>query len=192
MYKDEENFIHLYFFNGLTDDNIPIYKDIDLSSIPFSYTCIENGMYWKDYKFDNKSIIKINCTLVANNNNNSIEYKELKLKNNKDYVTLEDKKRKLKIKIRFDYNNFTHFFNQNCLCLIDEIDTLKSIGLDTIALDCRFSSEKYVSKIISLYIQAINKEAEGETLKETISSISQSPLDNGNFIDGRRLEDKNY
>ncbi|MGN1185525.1 MAG: U32 family peptidase, partial [Methanobrevibacter wolinii] len=118
--------------------------------------------------------------------------KELKLKNNKDYVTLEDKKRKLKIKIRFDYNNFTHFFNQNCLCLIDEIDTLKSIGLDTIALDCRFSSEKYVSKIISLYIQAINKEAEGETLKETISSISQSPLDNGNFIDGRRLEDKNY
>ncbi len=80
MYKDEENFIHLYFFNGLTDDNIPIYKDIDLSSIPFSYTCIENGMYCKDYKFDNKSIIKINCTLVANNNSNSIEYKELKLK----------------------------------------------------------------------------------------------------------------
>ena len=80
MFKDEENFIHLYFFNGLTDDNIPIYKDIDLSSIPFSYTCIENGMYCKDYKFDNKSIIKINCTLVANNNNNSIEYKELKLK----------------------------------------------------------------------------------------------------------------
>ncbi|OWT33218.1 peptidase [Methanobrevibacter sp. 87.7] len=118
--------------------------------------------------------------------------KKLKLKNNKDYVTLEDKKRKLKIKIRFDYNNFSHFFNQNCLCLIDEIDTIKNIGLDTIALDCRFSSEKYVSKIISLYIQAINKESEGETLKETISSISQSPLDNGNFIDGRRLEDKNY
>ncbi|WP_288194180.1 U32 family peptidase [uncultured Methanobrevibacter sp.] len=120
------------------------------------------------------------------------EGKNLELNDNKDYVTLEDKRRKLKIKIRFDYNRFSHFFNNNCLCLIDEIDTIKNIGVTNIVLDCRFSSEKYVSQIISLYTQGINGEADGESLKQTISNISQSPLDNGNFIDGRRLEDKNY
>ena len=120
------------------------------------------------------------------------EGKNLELNDNKDYVTLEDKRRKLKIKIRFDYNRFSHFFNNNCLCLIDEIDTIKNIGVTNIVLDCRFSSEKYVSQIISLYTQGINGETDGESLKQTISNISQSPLDNGNFIDGRRLEDKNY
>lgn len=120
------------------------------------------------------------------------EDKDLKLKNNKDYVTLEDKKRKLKLKIRFDYNKFSHFFNKNCLTLIDEIDNIKKIGIGNIALDCRFSSEKYVSNILSLYLQAINEETDLEYLKDTISNLSQSPLDNGNFIDGRRLEDKNY
>ncbi len=120
------------------------------------------------------------------------EGKDLKLKNNKDYVTLEDKKRKLKLKIRFDYNKFSHFFNKNCLSLIDEIDNIKKIGIGNIALDCRFSSEKYVSNILSLYLQAINEETDLESLKDTISNLSQSPLDNGNFIDGRRLEDKNY
>ena len=120
------------------------------------------------------------------------EGKDLKLKNNKDYVTLEDKKRKLKLKIRFDYNKFSHFFNKNCLTLIDEMETIRNMGLSNIALDCRFSSEKYVSNIISLYLQAINEEADLESLKNTISDLSQSPLDNGNFIDGRRLEDKNY
>ena len=120
------------------------------------------------------------------------EGKDLKLKNNKDYVTLEDKKRKLKLKIRFDYNKFSHFFNKNCLSLIDEIDNIKKIGIGNIALDCRFSSEKYVSNILSLYLQAINEETDLEYLKDTISNLSQSPLDNGHFIDGRRLEDKNY
>lgn len=118
--------------------------------------------------------------------------KKLNLKNNKDYFTLEDKKRKLKFKVRFDYNKFSHFFNHNCLCLIDEIETIKEMDISTIALDCRFSSEKYISSIIGLYVQAINNETDGKILKETISSMSQSPLDNGNFIDGRRLEDKNY
>lgn len=120
------------------------------------------------------------------------EGKNLELKDNKDYVTLEDKKRKLKIKIRFDYNRFSHFFNNNCLCLIDEMEDIKNIGVSNIVLDCRFSSEKYVSNIISLYLQAINGESDVKSLKETISNMSQSPLDNGNFIDGRRLEDKNY
>lgn len=120
------------------------------------------------------------------------EGKDLELKNNKDYVTLEDKKRKLKLKIRFDYNKFSHFFNKNCLSLIDEMETIKQMGLTNIALDCRFSSTQYVSNILSLYLQAINEEADLESLKNTISKLSQSPLDNGNFIDGRRLEDKNY
>jgi hypothetical protein len=80
MYKDEENYIHLYFFPGLTDDNLPLYKDIDLSKVKCAYTCEIQNNYVKDYKFDNKSIIKINCMLVTNNKANNIEYKQLTLK----------------------------------------------------------------------------------------------------------------
>ena len=30
MYKDNDGFIHLYFFNGIDDDNENIYCDINL------------------------------------------------------------------------------------------------------------------------------------------------------------------
>ena len=73
IYKDDEEFVHLYFFNGIDDNDKPIYKDIDLSNIPFTYSCITPF----DYKFDNKSIIRINCELVPNDINNKIEKKTL-------------------------------------------------------------------------------------------------------------------
>ena len=80
MYKDDNDFIHLYFFNGIDDNNEPIYCDINLSNISFTYTSkiLDNGAI--DYTFDNKSIIKINCTLVPKNKDKKIEYKTLSLK----------------------------------------------------------------------------------------------------------------
>lgn len=80
MYKDNDGFIHLYFFNGIDDDNENIYCDINLSNISFSYTStvLNNGAI--DYKFNNKSIVKINCTLVQKNKDKEIEYKVLSLK----------------------------------------------------------------------------------------------------------------
>lgn len=64
MYRDKEDFIHLYFFNGIDDNDKPIYKDIDFSDIPFKYTCDKQSDFIKDYKFRNKTIIQINCKLA--------------------------------------------------------------------------------------------------------------------------------
>lgn len=64
MYKDNEDFIHLYFFNGINDNDNYIYQDIDLSNIPFKYICNKESDYIKDYKFFNKTIVKIKCNLV--------------------------------------------------------------------------------------------------------------------------------
>lgn len=76
IYKDENEFIHLYFFSGIDEDEHPIYKNIDLSKIPFKYSCKENeGSF--DYKFENKTIVKINCELVPINEKNQIEKKTL-------------------------------------------------------------------------------------------------------------------
>lgn len=78
IYKDNENFVHLYFFSGLMDDGNYMYKQIDLSNIPFTYTYLSKDLV-TDYKFDNKSIVKIKCQLVENKTNN-IEKKILTLK----------------------------------------------------------------------------------------------------------------
>ena len=78
IYNDEENFVHLYFFNGIDDNDKPIYRDIDLSGVPFSYTSANIGG-GTDYKFDNQSIVKIRCQLV-NNSTGEVTKKILSLK----------------------------------------------------------------------------------------------------------------
>ena len=57
MKKDNDGFIHLYFFPGVDDNENPI-----------------------DYKFDNKSICKIHCKLVPTGNG-EVKFKTLELKN---------------------------------------------------------------------------------------------------------------
>lgn len=75
IYKDENEFIHLYFFSGLDNNNETIYKDIDLTDVPFTYTMNKN-VSSIDYKFDNKSIVRIKCQLV-NRKTGKIEKKTL-------------------------------------------------------------------------------------------------------------------
>jgi len=65
-YRDNKEFVHLYFYPGLDDHNRPIYRDIDLSHIDIKYDAkkhIDNAV---DYKFYNKNIIKLHCKLLLN------------------------------------------------------------------------------------------------------------------------------
>ena len=71
-YKDNEEYVHLYFFPGIDDEGYPIYNPIDLSHCKFKYTSntyYDNGV---DYKFLNKKIIKLNCNLVEYKTNKYI------------------------------------------------------------------------------------------------------------------------
>lgn len=106
-----------------------------------------------------------------------------------EYVILEDKENNKKYKIYFDYNKQSHFFNNDMLCLIDEIDEIKQMGIGSVTLDCRFTSTKYISKIISIYIQRLRDENPERLYSESIREISYSKLNKGNYVNKRVLED---
>ena len=108
-----------------------------------------------------------------------------------DYAILEDKKRKkFKYKVVFDYNKHSHFINKDCLCLIEEVELIKNTGVDSVIIDTRFSSAKYSSTIISLYLQALKEDNTYDLslLKDQIRNITLSRLNQGNFINGRLHE----
>ena len=67
-YIDKDNFRHLYFFNGIDDNDNKIYNNIDLSLYNDKYDYIENIDGSIDYKFFDKNIIKITCKLVKYDN----------------------------------------------------------------------------------------------------------------------------
>jgi putative protease len=117
--------------------------------------------------------------------------KTIKFNDNSDYLILEDKKRKkFKYTIHFDFNKKSHIMNKDCLCLIDELDKIKDLKISSIILDCRFSSESYTSRIISLYLKGL-KNTDKKTLnllKKEVYSISHSYLSKGNFLKGRAHE----
>ena len=108
-----------------------------------------------------------------------------------EYVVLEDKNNKAKYKIYFDYNNQSHFFNNDMLCLIDEIDELKEMGIESITIDGRFTKDTYLSKIINLYIQRLREKNPKKKYSENVDSISYSKLNKGNYVNERVLEDLN-
>jgi len=67
-YIDKDNFRHLYFFNGIDDNEEKIYNNIDLSVYNSKYDYIENIDGSIDYKFFDKNIVKITCKLVKQDN----------------------------------------------------------------------------------------------------------------------------
>ena len=110
------------------------------------------------------------------------------IKDTSDYAILEDQKRKkFKYKVVFDYNRHSHFINKDCLCLIDEVELIKDTGVNSCIIDCRFSSPQYSSTIVSLYSQALKEDNTYDLnlLKEQIKNITLSRLNKGNFINGR-------
>ena len=119
--------------------------------------------------------------------------KDFIIHNNADYAILEDKKRKkFKYKVLFDYNKQSHIINKDCLCLIEEMNEIKQLGIDSIILDCRYSNEKYTTNILSIYNDSL-KDRDDEELskyKYQIMDFSQSYINKGNYIEGRLHEDK--
>jgi len=77
IFKDEDNFIHLYFYPGLDEKNNYYYKDLDLSNCKVQYSEIINKDKSKEYIFENKNIIRITCKLIDNHGN--LHLKELNI-----------------------------------------------------------------------------------------------------------------
>ena len=77
MFKDKENFIHLYFYQGIDENGEYYYKDLDLTNSKIEYTEIINDDNSKEYVFTNKNIIKITCKLIDNKGN--LHIKELSI-----------------------------------------------------------------------------------------------------------------
>ena len=71
-YRDENNYVNLYFFFFLDNDMLPIFNEIELSNDKYlidEYKYDDNAI---KYKFNNKRITKINCKLVYHKTNKYI------------------------------------------------------------------------------------------------------------------------
>jgi hypothetical protein len=73
IYIDKEQYKHLYFYPGIDDNDNPIYGNIELPNCQFKYDRINNIDNSIDYKFYNRSIIKIICNLVKLNGDTDIK-----------------------------------------------------------------------------------------------------------------------
>ena len=49
LFKDDNNYVHLFFYKGLTDENTFYYNDLDLSSLE------RNGYTYQIINYDNYS-----------------------------------------------------------------------------------------------------------------------------------------
>jgi putative protease len=148
-----------------------------------------------DRNIDLEMIVNGNLEVIVSKDDftNLNDGKDFIISNDADYATLEDKKRKkFKYKIFFDYNRQSHIINKDCLCLIEEINEIKELGLDSLILDCRYSNEKYTSQILSIYAESLKNKTQEELTqyKYQIMDFSQSYINKGNYIEGRLHEDK--
>ena len=73
IYIDKDNYKHLYFYPGIDENNEYIYHNIDWSDYSLKIDTIVNEDGSIDYKFYDKSIIRITCKLIDNKDNQHIE-----------------------------------------------------------------------------------------------------------------------
>ena len=78
IYIDKDNYKHLYFYPGIDNDDQSIYHNIDWSDYALKMDFIYNEDGSIDYKFYDKSIIRITCTLIDNKDNKDIKVLEFK------------------------------------------------------------------------------------------------------------------
>ncbi len=77
-YKDKSNYIHLYFYPGLDDNDNKIYRDIELTHVDkYKYSKFNNVDGSIEYIFENSNIIAFNCILYKLNSNKEIRKKIL-------------------------------------------------------------------------------------------------------------------
>lgn len=149
----------------------------------------------KDADIDLELIVNGNLEVIVTKDDfsNLNDGKDFIISNNNDYAILEDKKRKkFKYKVSFDYNKQSHIINKDCLCLIEEMDEIIDLGLESLILDCRYSNPTYTKKIVSIYNEALKGRDKEELTKYKyqIMDFSHSYINKGNFIEGRLHEDK--
>lgn len=77
IFKDNEQFIHLYFYPGIDENDNFYYRDLDLSNCNINFTKNVNNDGSTEYVFENQKILKIVCKLIDNNGN--LHVKELKI-----------------------------------------------------------------------------------------------------------------
>lgn len=68
IFKDTNNFIHLYFFPGIDNFNQQYYNTLDLSDCKVKYQEIQHEDKSSEFIFASKNIIKINCKLITKYN----------------------------------------------------------------------------------------------------------------------------
>ena len=146
-----------------------------------------------DRNIDLEMIVNGNLEVIVSKDDftNLNDGKDFIISNDADYATLEDKKRKkFKYKVFFDYQKQSHIINKDCLCLIEEINEIKQLGLDSLILDCRYSNDKYTSQILSIYNESLQNRDDEELskYKYQIMDFSQSYINKGNYIEGRLHE----
>ena len=146
-----------------------------------------------DRNIDLEMIVNGNLEVIVSKDDftNLNDGKDFIISNDADYATLEDKKRKkFKYKVFFDYQKQSHIINKDCLCLIEEINEIKQLGLDSLILDCRYSTDKYTSQILSIYNESLQNKDDEELskYKYNIMDFSQSYINKGNYIEGRLHE----
>ena len=146
-----------------------------------------------DRNIDLEMIVNGNLEVIVSKDDftNLNDGKDFIISNDADYATLEDKKRKkFKYKVFFDYQKQSHIINKDCLCLIEEINEIKQLGLDSLILDCRYSNDKYTSQILSIYNESLQNRDDEELskYKYQIMDFSQSYINKGKYIEGRLHE----
>ncbi|WP_297982234.1 U32 family peptidase [uncultured Methanobrevibacter sp.] len=175
------------------------FKSIILSSELSHKEIREMVCKYKFIRDENKENMDLNIIVQGNlevmsskdDFSNLNEGRDFIIRDSSDYAILEDQKRKkFKYKVVFDYNRHSHFINKDCLCLINEIETIKDTGIDSVIIDSRFSSPKYSSTVVSLYSQALKEDNtyDLELLKDQIRNMTLSRINRGNFINGRLHE----
>ena len=73
IYIDKNKYKHLYFYPGIDNEDQSIFHNIDWSDCSLKMDTIYNEDGSIDYKFYDKSIIRITCKLIDNNGNKHVE-----------------------------------------------------------------------------------------------------------------------
>lgn len=177
------------------------YSGKNLSQAGFSGLIVSSELSAKEIKELTSKTQDIQLDMIVNGNlevivtkddfSNLNNGKDFIIANNSDYAILEDKKRKkFKYKVAFDYNRQSHIINKDCLCLIEEINEIKDFNLDSVILDCRYSSESYTKNILSIYYEGLKgkDKEELDKYRHQIMDFSHSYINKGSYIEGRLHE----
>ena len=183
---------NLNVWNSFAVKNLTNFKGLILSS-EISKDEIKEIINKNNTNTELEMIVNGNLEVIVTKDDfsNLNEGKDFIIANNSDYAILEDKKRKkFKYKVAFDYLRQSHIINKDCLCLIEEMNEIKELGLDSLILDFRYTDEKYATKILKIYNEAMKGKSQEELTKYRydIINFSQSYINKGNFLEGRLHE----